>query len=134
MSYSRRVAGTAQPVRVLLVDDEPMFLEALKALLEADDRVDVVAVAHNGADAVEMAETLRPDVALIDLALPGLDGFDTTRLLRARAPGIRVVVISGLSDGTEATAARDAGAARFLFKGGLHDEIADAIVAAHASP
>ncbi|MCW2974830.1 MAG: hypothetical protein JWM06_111, partial [Actinomycetia bacterium] len=46
-----------------------MFLEALKALLEADDRVDVVAVAHNGADAVEMAEAVRPDVALIDLAL-----------------------------------------------------------------
>jgi DNA-binding NarL/FixJ family response regulator len=120
-------------VRVLLVDDEPMFLEALKALLEADDRVDVVAVAHNGADAVEIAEKVRPDVALIDLALPGLDGFDTTRLLRTRAPAIKVVVISGLSDGTEATAAREAGATRFLFKGGLHDEIANAIVDAHVN-
>jgi DNA-binding NarL/FixJ family response regulator len=118
---------------VLLVDDEPMFLEALKALLEADDRVDVVAVADNGADAVELAVTVQPDVALIDLALPGLDGYDATRLLRTRVPAIKVVVLSGLSDGTAATAAREAGAARFLFKGGLHDEIADAIVDAHVN-
>jgi DNA-binding NarL/FixJ family response regulator len=116
---------------VLLVDDEPMFLEALKALLETDERVSVVAVADNGPDAIKLAVTVRPDVALVDLALPGVDGFETTRLLLAQAPSIKVVVISGLSDGTEVDAAREAGATRFLFKGDLHDEIADAIVAAH---
>lgn len=116
---------------MLLVDDEPMFLEALKALLEADVRVDVVAVADNGSDAIELAATVRADVALVDLALPGIDGLETTRLLLARAPSIKVVVMSGLSDGSAADAARDAGAARFLFKGGLHGEIADAIVDVH---
>ena len=123
--------GTPQPVRVLLVDDEPMFVEALKALLETDERVDVVAVADNGPDALELAATARPDVALVDLALPGVDGFETTRLLLAQTPSIKVVVISGLSDGSEADAAHEAGATRFLFKGGLHAEIADAIVDAH---
>jgi DNA-binding NarL/FixJ family response regulator len=125
------MGGTPQPVRVLLVDDEPMFLEALKALLEADERVDVVAVAGNGPDAIKLAVTVRPDVALVDLALPGVDGFETTRLLLAQTPSIKVVVISGVSDETGADAAYEAGATRFLFKGDLHEEIADAIVDAH---
>jgi DNA-binding NarL/FixJ family response regulator len=116
---------------VLLVDDEPMFLEALQALLETDARVAVVASADNAVDAIALALSERPDVALVDLTLPGASGFETTRRLIAEAPPIKVVVISGLSDGTEAGAAHDAGAARFLLKGGLHDEIADAIVDAH---
>ena len=70
-------------------------------------------------------------MALVDLALPGFDGFETTRQLLAQTPAMKVVVLSGLSDGTEADAAHDAGATGFLFKGGLHDEIADAIVGAH---
>jgi DNA-binding NarL/FixJ family response regulator len=128
------MAGRSQPtapVRVLLVDDEPMFLEALQALLETDARVCVVASADNGADAVALALSVQPDVALVDLTLPGANGFETTRRLIAEAPPIKVVVISGLSDGSEADAAHDAGASRFLLKGGLHDEIADAIVDAH---
>jgi DNA-binding NarL/FixJ family response regulator len=139
LSYSRRVdrredVGVSmkrQPVRVLLVDDEPMFVEALRALLATDARVSVIGAAGNGADAIAFAATEHPDVALVDLTLPGLDGFETTRRLIAEAPTIRVVVISGFSDGSEARAAREAGATRFLFKGGLHGEIADAIVAAH---
>jgi DNA-binding NarL/FixJ family response regulator len=127
------MARPIQPVRVLLVDDEPMFLEALKALLEADERVTVVAVASNGLDAIELAVTVGADVALVDLALPGVDGFETTRQLLARAPAIKVVIISGLSDGTQAAAAHDAGAERFLLKGGLHEEIVNAIVDAHPS-
>jgi two-component system response regulator DesR len=125
------MGGMPQPVRVLLVDDEPMFLEALKALLEADRRVNVIGVAGNGPDAIELALKERPDVALVDIALPGVDGLETTRLLIAQTPAMKVVVLSGVSDGTGASDARDAGAACFLFKGGLHDEIADAIVDAH---
>lgn len=125
------MAGTTKPVRVLLVDDEPMFLEALKALLGADERVTVVAVAANGHDAVALALSERPDVALVDIALPGVDGLETTRQLRAQIPTMQVVVLSGRSDGGGASDARDAGASQFLFKGGLFDEIADAIVGAH---
>ena len=82
--------------------------------------------------AIELAAEAQPDVALVDLSLPGADGLETTRRLRERAPSVKVVVISGLSGGGEATAAQEAGATGFLFKGGLHDEIADAIVDAHS--
>ena len=108
-----------------------MFVEALRALLETDDRVDVIATTDNGANAVELAETKQPDVALVDLTLPGLDGFATTRMLVACLPALRVVVLSGSSDRAEAQAALDAGATCFLLKGGLYEEIADAIVEAH---
>jgi DNA-binding NarL/FixJ family response regulator len=121
----------ALPVRVLLVDDHPMFVEALRALLEADDRVAVIGSTDNSADALELASAERADVALVDLALPGFDGLETTRLLIASRPELRVVVLSGNAGGDEAQAALDAGAAQFLLKGGLHEEIADAIVAAH---
>jgi DNA-binding NarL/FixJ family response regulator len=121
------------PVRVLLVDDEPMFLEALRALLETDSRVNVVAATDNGVDAIALALSEHADVALVDIALSGTSGYETTRRLIAEAPPIKVVVISGLSDGSEASAARDAGASRFLLKGGLHEEIADAIVETYSA-
>jgi DNA-binding NarL/FixJ family response regulator len=121
----------ALPVRVLLVDDHPMFVEALRALLETDDRVDVIGTTDNGPDAVELSAAEQPDVALVDLTLPGLDGFETMRMLIESRPELRVVVLSGRAGAADAKAALDAGATRFLLKGGLHEEIADAIVAAH---
>jgi DNA-binding NarL/FixJ family response regulator len=117
------------PIRVLLVDDQTMFLEALCALLEHDERIDVVAKAETAAEAIELTRERRPDVVLVDLALPDLDGFELTRALRARADGPVVVAVSGLSHAEDIDRALEAGAAAFLFKGGLHDEVAEAIVA-----
>ena len=114
------------PIRVLLVDDEPMFLEALRALLEHDERIDIVATADTGEEAVGLARERKPDVALVDLAMPGLDGFELTRAL---VPSTRVVAVSGLSSPLDAERALDAGASSFLLKGGLYEEIAEAIVA-----
>jgi two-component system response regulator DesR len=119
------------PIRVLLVDDEPMFLEALRALLEHDERIDVVATADSGEEAVELARERKPDVALVDLAMPGLDGYELTREL---VPSTRVVAVSGLSTPLDAERALDAGASGFLLKGGLYDEIAEAIVAVSGEP
>jgi DNA-binding NarL/FixJ family response regulator len=124
------VKRAAQPIRVLLVDDEPMFVEAVRALLEADGRVRVVASAVNGAEAVELAGSEHPDVALVDLALPGMDGYEITRRLLAEEPSLRVIAVSGLAQADAEPAAVAAGASGFLLKGALHDEIADAIVAA----
>jgi DNA-binding NarL/FixJ family response regulator len=117
-------------VRVLLVDDEPMFLEALRALLDRDDRVEIVATAGDGLEALDLAHALHPDVAVVDLRMPGMDGFDLTRTLRATEPALRVLAVSGLSHDSDARNALDAGASAFLMKGGLHHEVADAIVAA----
>jgi DNA-binding NarL/FixJ family response regulator len=121
---------TAEPIRVLLVDDEPMFIEAVTALLEHDGRVRVVAATDNGADALALAGREHPDVALVDLAMPGMDGFEITRQLTAGDPAVRVVVVSGLARATAEPAAVEAGARAFLLKGSLYDEIAEAIVAA----
>jgi DNA-binding NarL/FixJ family response regulator len=121
-----------RPVRVLLVDDHAMFLAALHALLDQDDRVEIVGETDNGAHALELDQELQPDVALVDLQLPMMDGFETTRRLHERRPELRVVVISGVSTEGVAERAAEAGADAFLFKGGLHDEIIDTILEASA--
>jgi DNA-binding NarL/FixJ family response regulator len=120
------------PIRVLLVDDESIFLHALRALLDHDERVEVVGEAGSSAQALELAVTVHPDVVLIDLALPGMDGFETTRRLLADTPTLKVIAVSGLSNEEAEEEARAAGATTFLYKGGLHDEIANAIVEAAA--
>jgi DNA-binding NarL/FixJ family response regulator len=115
-------------IRVLLVDDETMFVAAVRALLEHDARLEVVGSAHTATEALELAASVHPDVVLIDLTLPDVDGLEATRRLLKRAPGVKVIALSGLSDDRAERAALEAGATRFLFKGGLHDEIAEAIV------
>jgi DNA-binding NarL/FixJ family response regulator len=110
------------------VDDEPLFLEALAALLARDERVEVVASTARGDDAIELAASVHPDVALVDLAMPGSDGFDTTRRLMRDAPNLKVIVVSGVTSNTTRDDALAAGARAFLFKGGLYGEIADTIV------
>jgi DNA-binding NarL/FixJ family response regulator len=121
-----------RPIRVLLVDDHAMFIAALHALLDHDERVEIVGETDNGAHALELEEELHPDVALVDLQLPVMDGFETTRRLHERRPNLRVVVISGVSTEGVAEQAAAAGAHAFLFKGGLHDEIIDTILEASA--
>jgi two-component system, NarL family, response regulator DesR len=116
------------PIRVLLVDDEPIFLAALGALLARDERLEVVASTERGDDALELAGRVHPDVALVDLAMPGSDGFETTRRLIRDSPNLKVIVVSGVTDGRARDDALAAGARGFLFKGGLHGEIAEAIV------
>jgi NarL family two-component system response regulator LiaR len=115
-----------------LVDDESIFLAALRALLEHDSRMEVVGTAETSAQALALAAKTHPDVVLIDLALPGIDGFETTRRLLAESPSLKVIAVSGLSNEEAEDRARAAGATTFLYKGGLHDEIAEAIVAAAA--
>lgn len=120
-------------IRVLLVDDEPMFLEALKALLDHDDRVEIAGATGDGESALELASRVRPDVALVDLAMPGMSGFELTRRLLAKTPALHVIAVSGLSHEGDASKALDAGATSFLMKGGLYSEVGDAIVDAAAT-
>jgi two-component system, NarL family, invasion response regulator UvrY len=119
----------AHPIRVLLIDDEPMFLEAVRALLELDDRVQVVGSSSSGEEGVELARSARADVALVDFQLPTMDGVEITRRLLEQDAGIKVIAVTGSGDETTPAALRNAGATQYLFKGALHDEIVDAIVA-----
>ena len=108
-----------QPIRVLLVDDQPVFLEALRFFLEQDKRVQVVASAVDGAQAVELTQQLSPRVVVMDLGLPGIDGLEATRQLLQVRPQTAVIVLTGRKGDQLAADARCAGAAGFLTKGGM---------------
>jgi DNA-binding NarL/FixJ family response regulator len=119
------------PIRVLIADDHTMFAEALTTLLERHDRIEVVGAATTGADAIDQALMHRADVVVMDVGMPGLDGFETTRRLRTIAPTTRVIVLTGLSDSDLEQRAADAGASALLPKGAADREVIDAILAVY---
>lgn len=102
-------------MRVLIADDHALFRDGLRSLLEAHG-VDVVAEAPNGAEAVALARLHRPDVVLMDLAMPGLNGLDATRVLTAELPETRVVVLTASEDDDDLFEAVKAGAHGYLRK------------------
>jgi two-component system response regulator DesR len=103
-------------VRVLLVEDSDVYRSSLELLLGLEDGIDVVAAVAPREDAVAQAVTLRPDVALVDLRLPGMGGIETTRALLGATPGIAVVCLTAEATGDEQAEARAAGATAVLDK------------------
>lgn len=122
--------ATGGLVRVLIVDDHAVFTQAVSALLDGEPGIEVVGVADTGADALELADALAPDVALVDAVMPGWDGLEVTRRLLSAHAGLRVVVVSGVGGRQMEQDALAAGAAAFLLKGNLQEEIAATILAA----
>lgn len=119
-------------VRVVIADDHPVFRDGLASLLSTQPGVDVVATAADGAEAIEHAERLRPDVVVMDLQMPVLNGIEATRRLTAQLPEVRVLVFTmGEEDGTVLAAMR-AGARGYLVKGASQEEVSQAIATVHA--
>jgi chemotaxis response regulator CheB len=116
--------------RVLVVEDDDFFAQALRKLLEADGRLEVAGTARNGREGVELAEALRPDVVLMDIVLPVMDGVEATREIRRRQPAIPVVGITGVAYEERALEVRNAGAVDFVDKGGLGPDLVEIVVAA----
>ncbi len=106
----------AAPIRILLCDDHVMVREGLARLLDMTDGIEVVASTSGGAEAVEAATRLHPDVALMDLVMPECDGVAATRLIVAEAPGTRVVVLTSFADRDHVRRAIDAGACGYVLK------------------
>jgi two-component system chemotaxis response regulator CheB len=119
---------------VLVVEDDESFAEALRELLEADGRLEVIATARDGREGVELAEALSPDVVLMDIALPIMDGVEATRELGRRQPTIPVVGITGWEYQERALDVRDAGAVDFVRKDRLDSDIVETVVAAADRP
>jgi DNA-binding NarL/FixJ family response regulator len=117
-----------RPVRVLIADDEPLFIENVEALLADDERVDVVGTATDGKEAVELAIALAPDVTLMDISMPGLDGIEATRLIREQLPSASVLILTGSSISADVDRAMQAGVAAFLTKDRLGTQLVNAIL------
>ena len=119
-------------IRVLLVDDHAVVREGLRTFLDLQDGIEVVGEAADGLDGVAAAERLRPDVVLMDLVMPRLDGVGAMRELRDRLPGARVIVLTSFADDDRLLPAVQAGAAGYLLKNAEPQELARAVRAAHA--
>jgi two-component system nitrate/nitrite response regulator NarL len=117
-----------RPVRVLVADDEPLFVDTVKALLAGDDRVEIVGTANNGQDAVDLATALEPDVTLMDISMPVLDGIEAARRIRLQTPNATILILTGSSIAADIDRARQAGVAGFLTKDRLGTQLVDAIL------
>ena len=116
------------PVRVLIADDHQLFAESLGLTLDIDDRLEVIGTAWNGKEAVRLAEELRPDVILMDIEMPVLDGIEATRAVRSLLPDCQVVVLTASLAVEDAHRARSAGAAAYLTKGCFIRDLIDALL------
>jgi two-component system response regulator DesR len=115
-------------VRVLVVDDHALFAEALMLTLGIDDRIEVVGSASSGVEAVSLAEALRPDVVLMDVHMPSMDGIEATRRVRNVSPRSRVVMVTAARSPDVAHHALAAGAERCLTKDTPAVRLIDAIL------
>src|SRR5215210_5683169 len=109
-------AATPRPLRVLVVDDDPACRELLAFVLRVDVEAEVVGYAYDGVEGVRLARPLRPDVVVMDLRMPRMDGLEATRQIAATVRGARVLVVSSSTDPEDARRAREAGAAGFIRK------------------
>ena len=118
-------------IRVMIVDDHAMVRRGMRDFLDLHDDLEVVGEASDGPAALQAAAALRPDVVVMDLVMPGLDGIATTAELKARHPAIEVVAITSFIEEDRITAAIEAGASGFLLKDAEADDLAAAIRAAY---
>ena len=117
-------------IRVLIADDHSLFAQALQAILGTDERFETVGLAKNGRKAVELAESLKPDVVLMDISMPVMDGFEATKRLRKKSPDVPVVVLTGSNARGDVDKARTSGATGYLTKDRIAGELIDAILEA----
>ena len=115
-------------IRVLIADDHRMFAEALEAILATDGRLAVAGHAGDGAEAVKLALKTRPDVILMDIAMPVMDGLQATQQIRKNWPTACVLMLTGSNSRSDVDRAREAGAAGYVTKERIAAELIDAIL------
>jgi two-component system, NarL family, response regulator len=114
-------------VKVLVVDDHPLVRDGISAIIDYQDDLEVVGQAANAAEAIAPFESLAPDVTLVDLGLPDMDGIELIRILRAKSATARFIVVTAEAGGGEIAKALGAGAHAYLFKNGPFAELFTAI-------
>lgn len=123
---------TDDPIRVLVADDHPIVRDGLSALLGSLDGIEVVGTAADGRQAVRAAVTLRPDVLVLDIQMPGLDGVGAAQAITKAAPGVAILMLTMFDDDDSVLAAVRAGASGYVLKGAAQEEIVRAIHAVAA--
>ncbi|MCI0349567.1 MAG: response regulator transcription factor, partial [Acidobacteriales bacterium] len=119
-------------IRVLIVDDHTMVHIGLSTMLEAFEEFELVGLASNGEEALRLSQSLKPDVILMDIVMPGMSGIEATNAIIGKHPQIRVIALTSFEEADHVQAALDAGASGYLLKNVSATELAEAIKAARA--
>ena len=123
--------GTHNLIRILTVDDHPLLRKGIAALVNAEPDLKLVAEASNGKEAIDAFRSHRPDVTLMDLQMPGVDGLEAIETIRREFPEARIIVLTTYSGDTQVLRALKAGARGYVLKGHVHKELLDTIRAVH---
>ena len=123
--------ASTEPIHVMLVDDHDMVRRGLAAFLQVKPDLQLVGEARDGAEALEVCQEVRPDVILMDLVMPEMDGAEATRIIRERFPTVQVIALTSFQEKNLIRDALEAGAIGYLLKNVTVDELAAAIRAAH---
>ena len=126
MSIDRRL------IRILTVDDHALLREGIAALVNAESDMKLVDEASNGQEAIEKFRLYRPDVTLMDLQMPGLNGVEAIGLIQSEFPGARIIVLTTYTGDVQVLRALRAGARAYILKGHVHRELLETIRAVHA--
>jgi NarL family two-component system response regulator LiaR len=121
-----------ETIRVMIVDDHDMVRSGLEVMLEVYDDLELVGNVSRGEDAVLLCPKIQPDVVLMDLVMPAMNGVETTRKLRELCPGVQIIALTSFKEKELVQDALQAGAIGYLLKNVTNDELAEAIRAAHA--
>ena len=122
------VINLRKPLRVLIVDDHRLFAEALEVILASDGRIEIAGHAGTGEEAIEAATSSQPDVVLMDIAMPGMDGLEATRRIAEKVPSAAILMLTGSNSRIDVDQAKQAGAAGYVTKDRIAAELVRAIL------
>jgi two-component system nitrate/nitrite response regulator NarL len=124
---SATAATLETPIRLVIVDDEPLFVEMVQAMLASEDGIEVVGTAADGEKGARLAAELDPDLVVMDISMPVMNGIEATRAIRGRDPNACVLILTGGSNVTDIDRARMAGAAGYLTKDRIAGDLVNEI-------